>query len=480
MKPKTLPFKPAPTIRVADFIPGAGKTFAMAQHIKSAIDNGQGPWLYFAPTHDLAGGMNKHLKWHEGCLKTEAGLSFRFPSDVIPKSDLARLRDKEIELPPGLMSGLTGHLLVLLLLGENVSCCHALIERMTSAHFAALLRAGYFAVQDESHDGFLLNPETGPTIADVKRLIAAKQLRAGPLERGLHKLYKTDDFRHLDVLAELSEAIDRGCAFISGSGRECVLVRTFDPEIVRCSREYYCLTFRWAFSTQRIWADYYKIDWEYFDELPVRYSGEALKEIYKELIRFRDRPKGIVDAINAKDVFDPKTGKAITPFCFSWWQHVGPTRLKGVVMAMNSFAGNNSPCAWVVPLDSRDVIAKGSKNINKPGWIPTTARGSNEWSRYGAIIYGLDRYASPEYTKVIGRVCKKISIEKGGDDSLSTKQQMLSEMLQVLFRTGLRNREEIQVLFISQRMQDLLSDWLSGKIPDRIERPARNEDKAAA
>ena len=48
--------------------------------------------------------------------------------------------------------------------------------------------------------------------------------------------------------------------------------------------------------------------------------------------------------------------------------------------------------------------------------------------------------------------------------SVEEEKYALSEMIQWIFRSAIRNGESIQIYIPSQRMRQLLIDWLNGDI----------------
>ena len=83
-------------------------------------------------------------------------------------------------------------------------------------------------------------------------------------------------------------------------------------------------------------------------------------------------------------------------------------------------------------------------------FVPCNARATNDYANRRTLIYLLNRYPNPEY--------KKYFSVRGY--SLDENQFALSEMLQWIWRSAIRNNEPINLFVPSSRMRKLLCDWL--------------------
>jgi hypothetical protein len=85
------------------------------------------------------------------------------------------------------------------------------------------------------------------------------------------------------------------------------------------------------------------------------------------------------------------------------------------------------------------------------GFVSCTARATNEFSHKKSLAYTINRFLRPtisEYFRSNGTVI---------DDDLFA----LSELLQWIWRSAIRNDEEINLYIPSERMRNLLIDWLN-------------------
>jgi hypothetical protein len=88
------------------------------------------------------------------------------------------------------------------------------------------------------------------------------------------------------------------------------------------------------------------------------------------------------------------------------------------------------------------------------GFISCTARSTNEYSHKNTIVYALNRFLHP--------VIKSYFYSKG----IEVKEELfaLSEFIQWVWRSAIRNDEPINIYIPSQRMRKLFIQWLNDEI----------------
>ena len=84
-------------------------------------------------------------------------------------------------------------------------------------------------------------------------------------------------------------------------------------------------------------------------------------------------------------------------------------------------------------------------------FVPCTTRATNDYADRTVLIYLLNRYMKPEIEKYF----------LGHGVPIDKEKFALSEMLQWIWRSAIRNGEPIKVFIPSSRMRNLLLDWLN-------------------
>ena len=113
----------------------------------------------------------------------------------------------------------------------------------------------------------------------------------------------------------------------------------------------------------------------------------------------------------------------------------------------NAAKGKGEDNAWTVFKDFQSLL-KG-KGYTK-GFVDCSARSTNEYKHKQNLAYLCNRYYSP--------VIKNFFIDKGVD--IDEDEWALSELIQWMFRSCIREIKPINMYIPSSRMRNLLIKWL--------------------
>ena len=94
-----------------------------------------------------------------------------------------------------------------------------------------------------------------------------------------------------------------------------------------------------------------------------------------------------------------------------------------------------------------------SKDVTKRNFVRCNARGENRWQDKTYLMYMVNRFRDPH----IKRFFEK---QKGKNISLNDDDFAISEMVQWIWRSAIRNGKEIKIYIPSDRMRRLLKNWL--------------------
>lgn len=97
--------------------------------------------------------------------------------------------------------------------------------------------------------------------------------------------------------------------------------------------------------------------------------------------------------------------------------------------------------------------AANSRMFNKVNWVANTTRGTNRYIHCRTAIYLWDQHLNPYVRRWLGL----------GEDRLADDQYAITELIQWLYRTGVRRGEKVTVYMPSARMRRLLASWLDGE-----------------
>ena len=102
---------------------------------------------------------------------------------------------------------------------------------------------------------------------------------------------------------------------------------------------------------------------------------------------------------------------------------------------------------WSTFLNYKTIL--GGKGYTK-GFVDCSARATNEYRHKKNLAYLCNRYYSP--------VIKNFFVDKGV--IINEDEWALSELIQWMFRSSIREQKNINIYIPSKRMRDLLMKWL--------------------
>jgi hypothetical protein len=102
----------------------------------------------------------------------------------------------------------------------------------------------------------------------------------------------------------------------------------------------------------------------------------------------------------------------------------------------------------MVGVDGKDI--EGTKDKIRSGHIPCNARASNDWAHKTVMVHAFNRFPLPDVSGFLDAYGVEYSPERFA----------LNEMLQLLWRSAVRNWQPVHVAILSQRMRNLFTGWL--------------------
>jgi hypothetical protein len=254
---------------------------------------------------------------------------------------------------------------------------------------------------------------------------------------------------------------EMGCLAMYG---ESVMLWMFPVKIFNAFRESYILTYMFNAQMQKYYYDYYGINYKYL------YTAGDCRENY----HFVDECRSYISKYDYRKLIniidDEKLnmiGDLPTALSKTWYKrnenNVLLKQLKNntlnffnnrqIVYNENSGKFERAKSKnniWTTFKDYKDKIS--GKGYAK-GYIPSNMRASNAYKDRTAVAYLVNKYFNPFIKNFF--VSKGIEIDEDG--------YALSEMLQFLWRSGIREGKVITVYIPSSRMRNLLIDWINGQ-----------------
>lgn len=398
---------------ICDVMPGGGKSSALIKMMNEQVDK---RFIYIAPYLD------------EGERIMTACKSRGFVSPT-PKDSGGKIAD----------------LHRLLSSGRNIASTHALFERYNEETIALIKDGGYTLVMDEA---FQIAKILAYTASDIRTMVSAGLVdTTGDRVKWVCENYEGG------VFTELKAMIEGGYL---QSFKNMFFYWYYPPEVFRAFDEVYVLTY--MFSSQFLryyfdinglsyeyrWVDY--IDGEYilvdYEVVPSHACG------LKDKIHILDRP-----ALN-------EAGANDWALSSTWYKkelkkhkkNQPNPKITALRNNINNYFKNimrkrSDDVLWTTYGQGQDALS--GKGYTK-GFISYNARATNEYREKDTIAYMVNVFPNPDYVEFFrSRGC-----DVDGDG------YALSEMIQLIWRSAIREGKDIWIYIPSKRMRTLLTDWL--------------------
>lgn len=479
-----------PPILVCDSICGSGKTQAAIEYI-----NNSPPWnkfLYVTP----------YLTEIERIKKSCPRANFVSPDFKLGKgskmTDFQRLFDE----------------------GRNIACTHVLFQMFTPENFKIAEAYGYILIMDEVADVVdkykcnkndlynLLNPIFKYVSIDENNQIVANKesplFRNGVTTEAANK-YKLQPKK---PSKEISKENDRenqwldmlyrtycGCLYLTGTSKEKlkefydnggrpdeisvnVIMWTFPVSIFKAFEKVFILTYMFDGQYQANYYKYFNVKYYFLrtEKLSERdlETGAPRYQFKDEIFNTPDLnfPANLKDLIQIEqdeklnqigDFYKKPASKNYleSALCSTWYDtyvlNSDSDAAKKLSNNTYNFFHNKCKCSsstdiiWTTFKTYQSMIKQ--KPFSKDScFVSCTARATNEYRNRHKCAYLINVYMDP--------FIRNFFTNRG----INPNQDLyaLSELIQWLFRSAIRQGEPIKLYIPSQRMRELLEDWLDG------------------
>ena len=224
-----------------------------------------------------------------------------------------------------------------------------------------------------------------------------------------------------------------------------ILMWLFPIQAFNAFNEIYILTYMFDAQMQRYYYDYYGLDYSYLYIKDYHFCEDSteykIDYDFNELIEFEESEK-----LNA-------IGESEYDLAKAWYiRNSNNNLMKRLKDNIYNFFRNKHN------LQSKDVIWTTFKDYKKKlspqsyarGYLPCNTRAINDKQDTVAVAYPINRYMNP--------VIHNFFVQRGVD--VDEDGYALSEMLQFIWRSGIRNGKKIYVYIPSKRMRGLLKNWI--------------------
>lgn len=324
---------------------------------------------------------------------------------------------------------------------RNIVSTHALFQRFDAEVIRLVKDGGYTMIMDEVAT---LVKASDITRWDLKSIL--EELAHVEKESGLlvwdRKTYK-------GLFEDVKRAAEHKSLWVYGAGsKHPVAVHIFPPGIFDAFEDVYLLTYMFNGQVQKYYFDFFHLP---YSQKWVEKDGDCY--------RFSDKPvespgidyKSLIHICRNRKLNE--IGHAKTALSKTWYTENQET---GKVDQMRRNLSNyfRNICGaksernlWTVFKDSHKAVR--GKGYSR-GFVPCNIRATNQYRDRDCVAYPINRYLNP--------VVKNFFAQAGvivDDDAYA-----LSEMLQFIWRSAIRDGKPINVYVPSSRMRRLLEKWI--------------------
>lgn len=396
-------------VRVIDAVMGAGKTTKMIEMIKDA-DLSQ-KFIYITPFLD-------EIERVQGAITNR---KFEAPTNNVEGGRKLTSLKRLIED------------------GHDIAATHSLFEMADDELIELLEASNYTLILDEVMD-VIDKAQVSPS--DMRILLDKEFIKIeNNAIRWTASLveYEGGRFDDIKLLAEAGNLYYH---------RNKYLIWAFPPKVFAAFNKAIVLTYLFEAQVQRYYFDLYKIPY-------VKYSL-----INNEIVPYDEKADNrdeLYKLINLYQGDHNKHGEnSPTAYSRGWFNRRTIEEIEAIQNSMYSYVrkiskAKSNEVLWTTLKDfENDLKGRGYSK----GFIPVNTRATNDYADRNTLMYMFSRYMNP-YEKSFFQ-----------DNGVRVNEDLLalSDMLQWIWRSRIRNDEQINLYLPSTRMRGLLVDWANYKI----------------
>ncbi len=429
-------------VKVLDSIMGSGKTTAMFKLMSDGYSEGGKKYLYVSLFLSEVG---------DGRSGKEKAVKGRI-HDALPEMNF--------NMPKNLGKGKRENIKDLLKKGSNISTTHASFKSLDKEAIDLLIDRNYTLVIDEAVD--CISEHDDLDKQDLDMLVAGGRIR---VEADGKLIWVGERLTEKSVHFTTMTRCETESLYLYS---DSVLVWEYPPLLLKVLSDVYVITYLFEGSIMWAWMEKNGIQYEKLppSELGLRSESEIKKEIRGNLTLVKSNK---LSALRRAWSVDPKENPLSSGWCKRNFIKDG---------AKNDEGGLESPSGHMVSVTKvmescvtrsgvkidhlfwtsfkdyqRNLRGKGFSRLSKgklPPFLPWNTKATNDYRDHTLCMYTVNLYKSVREVQYLAS--RGITFN---EDLYST-----SEMLQFVFRGSLRKGEAMQLLVVSERMEDLLLKWL--------------------
>jgi hypothetical protein len=358
------------------------------------------------------------------------------------------------------------HLISLVSQGKNIVSTHALFSNISEELIDALKTYNYILYLDEvfqTVEKYSIFSETGKEDADtVTKQDVESLLAKGYIEvEENFGIWWIDTEHMLSKYEPIKNLADRHLLyFVSGS----LLLWSFPVEVFMegIFSEIFILTYNFDCQLQAYYYNYFKVPYTKYHVFG-NYGNYTIRKTenrqhekdWKKLIRSKIKIINDPKLNKIGDAYRDINNKLINTALSVTW-HERNEELLSVLQKnltnyfVNITKSNAEERLWTCFKSYRRKIR--SRHVSDKSWLAINARATNDYSDRTVLAYLINCYVDPFYQRFFQK----------RDIVINQDTYAVTELIQWIWRSAIRENKEITVYIPSQRMRNLLIDFLNG------------------
>ena len=364
------------------------------------------------------------------------------------------------------------HFLNLIRKEENIASTHSLFSMIDDEIIAALRSTNYILILDEAFqvlDGFDMWEELPQnTNKEYKTNLTQNNMRSLINKNFVqvdndYKVNWIDTENPIDKYASLKRLADRGLIYLIN---DSLLLWTFPYEIFMPGifNEIFILTYLFDWQIQKYYYDYFKIQYGKFHIEKINDKYTMIETVdYQYEKDWKRNAIQLIDILDhyklnkIGDVYCDKNGRSFdTALSKTWYANneseIPQMRNNIINYFKNITHSNVANRMWTCfEPDKKKFKDKNLLTNDKKYWVALNSRSTNNFGHKSVLAYPLNRFVNPFYDDFFE--VRNIKINQDGF--------AISEFIQWIWRSRIRNNQSIQIYIPSFRMRNLLIDFLN-------------------
>lgn len=324
--------------------------------------------------------------------------------------------------------------------GKNVAATHSLFYLMDEEALELVRANHYSLIIDES-----IQVIERLNVTDKDFALIISQLA----DVGENGVVRWKDKEYDGRFCDYKELADAGSLRMIDSA----LLNVMNPDMLRSFDEVFMLTYLFDGQYQKAYLDFFGFDYRIIgvelDEDGYRFSNAPDSPPpldYRSLIHIVETP-----AMNK--VGDGKFSLSKNWFTRRGYDHPDIRALRNNLKKFFQGVpgGNHDSRLWTSFKDARDKLTDRHTGRFRNNFLQVSARATNEFRNRTDIAYMANRFVDPNLLKFFSE----------RDIEINSDHFALSEMLQWIWRSAIRDNKPINLYIPSSRMRELLIDWMN-------------------